>query len=961
MANFDINAWESLVLVKRLKEIDENAWYDIKYEINGLAPLLYWRPIGLEEYTDHDLNHCFRIVQSLGQIIPSDFSLTKHELCILLYSVLFHDLGMWTKKSESERAMQDENFLAYFKKVNGYDRISTLLFSNVKEDKYLGNLLLRQVVAQYNRLHHAERTRLILSGIAVDSDLSLRIPEEYLPLVGIICAAHDWDTDDVLRSDLLDDYRLTPTDYIDENDDELIVDVRLLSFLLRIGDLLDLDSRRISRIIWRYLENMSVESEAHWRKHECLRFKRMNKDEITIVGDYNYDRYGQLATEAFHLAQQWCLYLKNEIETLQKAMRTPERYAMKSGRKLGALFLDTQGVKGTGIIFADNLSFDMNKSRIIEILGDEIYEDKSSFIRELIQNAIDATRTQIVDDYKTGKAKSAYPLDLRSPTSWPRAITEKEEYAIRITTGMTSKRIKDQDKKLLFFEVADHGIGMTVDQVKNYFLQIGRSYYKSNDFRTKYDHSSISRFGIGFLSCLLVGEYIEVDTKTRDNGGSLKLIMDNNSDIVSIVTGEKADFGTTVRVFFEPEIVEDSGWLPKEQLNEDILKFTHPDLVNSSKLLQAIHYWIPWNEISIIVNNQKLKPRSPKDIKSNEKYWSFPYRVISAEDDEVLAVGSMIFERNTMVPRFDDRDEIETHFLPSIGGVIIPPWKRAMDAVAYIDLYRQPDSIITASRRAKFEIPSSKVKKEIIKNVLWAIDRVLGEKTDETGILYQALFRASICIEMEDVDLLLPVVREGQLKWEYWNKKRFSMETCALVPFFTPIEYPNIQFSIPIVGVPRRYFDCPRDVIPKIESVRAISINGKFTAALSQSNAWFHVDEIDEKYTYLLYKFVKYDKSNDQWTIINNDIAAQEPIRQQMPDWDKEYGNMWNTLGFDPYESSCWAYVINHYGGDGIGRDISIPTVDVRIPRRDWNRLEKPTEMDWRIKGLIKYLRGDPE
>ena len=45
----------------------------------------------------------------------------------------------------------------------------------------------------------------------------------------------------------------------------------------------------------------------------------------------------------------------------------------------------------------------MNKSRVIEILGDEIYEDKSSFVRELIQNAIDATRTQMVEDFKNGK------------------------------------------------------------------------------------------------------------------------------------------------------------------------------------------------------------------------------------------------------------------------------------------------------------------------------------------------------------------------------------------------------------------------------------------------------------------------------------------------------------------------------------------------------------------------------
>ena len=56
MANFDVNAWERLKIVKRLININPNAWYDIKCQINDLAPLLIWRPIGLEEYTDQELH-----------------------------------------------------------------------------------------------------------------------------------------------------------------------------------------------------------------------------------------------------------------------------------------------------------------------------------------------------------------------------------------------------------------------------------------------------------------------------------------------------------------------------------------------------------------------------------------------------------------------------------------------------------------------------------------------------------------------------------------------------------------------------------------------------------------------------------------------------------------------------------------------------------------------------------------
>ena len=70
------------------------------------------------------------------------------------------------------------------------------------------------------------------------------------------------------------------------------------------------------------------------------------------------------------------------------------------------------------------------------------------------------------------------------------------------------------------------------------------------------------------------------------------------------------------------------------QIDEDLMKYSHPNLANSGKLLQAIYYWIPWNEMIIWVNKQKLAPRSPDDLKTNSEFWSFPYRVVTVEDEE---------------------------------------------------------------------------------------------------------------------------------------------------------------------------------------------------------------------------------------------------------------------------------------------------------------------------------------
>jgi len=71
-------------------------------------------------------------------------------------------------------------------------------------------------------------------------------------------------------------------------------------------------------------------------------------------------------------------------------------------------------------------------------------------------------------------------------------------------------------EKRAVFSIEDHGIGMTEDIIVRYFLQVGRSYYQSNEFRQRYRFAPTSRFGIGFLSVFAVSKDVTVETATRD-------------------------------------------------------------------------------------------------------------------------------------------------------------------------------------------------------------------------------------------------------------------------------------------------------------------------------------------------------------------------------------------------------------------------------------------------------------
>lgn len=65
---------------------------------------------------------------------------------------------------------------------------------------------------------------------------------------------------------------------------------------------------------------------------------------------------------------------------------------------------------------------------------------------------------------------------------------------------------------------------MTLGMLQRYFLKVGNSYYTSRELeRDLREHgqtekyNGISRFGIGFLSCFLCGDYVEVSTLYFDN------------------------------------------------------------------------------------------------------------------------------------------------------------------------------------------------------------------------------------------------------------------------------------------------------------------------------------------------------------------------------------------------------------------------------------------------------------
>ena len=140
------------------------------------------------------------------------------------------------------------------------------------------------------------------------------------------------------------------------------------------------------------------------------------------------------------------------------------------------------------------------------LIGKNIYKQTEVFIRELIQNSMDAILLRRL------LSKEANSFD----------ETIRIEYGIEdINNRIESEHLEP----LNYLIVQDNGIGMTSAQIERYFIHIGRSYYGSQEYNDLIDKNNlsykpISKFGIGFLSSFLFAQDIRVETLNYQLGES---------------------------------------------------------------------------------------------------------------------------------------------------------------------------------------------------------------------------------------------------------------------------------------------------------------------------------------------------------------------------------------------------------------------------------------------------------
>lgn len=415
-------------------------------------------------YTLHDETHVINVMETVAGLLGSRIrDLTTGETELLILTSCLHDVGMiYTPEDKAK-------WLKKSKKCNEFIRKSNPELMDIPPQDW--DVHTKQ---NYFRWLHPFRVSEVLAQ-PVWTEIFNRRPKSIISKQSIIdvCQAH---------GEELSDIELTVSKVKD-------VDMLFCAMMLRLGDLLDFDDSRAPYSLYSYAEN-NLKSQEEWDKHQASVGFNYPEEPSTEPLPY--------AAECKNPGVEYSVrsFLKWVDEELSNYRKMQNRFH-KRWRDFPVPYeIDKEEIESVGYE-SDSFKLTMEQKQIINLLtGEHLYDSNDVFVRELLQNSIDATLLR-------GKMDPEFQV-------------ESDEARIDLWEWC------DSEGKI-WFRIDDRGIGMTKGMLQRYFLKIGNSYYDSNELKSDMrDHgrekyTSISRFGIGFLSCFLCGEKVQVSTLYFDD------------------------------------------------------------------------------------------------------------------------------------------------------------------------------------------------------------------------------------------------------------------------------------------------------------------------------------------------------------------------------------------------------------------------------------------------------------
>lgn len=493
-------------------------------------------------YSKHDCSHSVSILDSITAVIGKKRikTLTTIDLWLLLHCAYAHDIGMPYSHEEAKRLwesllLEDSEFRLFLeeclmaeeeevKKIAEYvikivGNMSTQVKEKFSKYELTEDLPVdwsvefckknKYLISEFVRRKHAKRTKELIEnqkeGQLYKSVFSVETRFYYY--IAKCSMLHGENFEEVLKLEKKEWYR------------NQSCHPAFVAAMLRLGDLLDIDNKRFDEISLQHYGTLPKTSAIHKKKHEAITHILYTPKLIEITAESD-------ELEVCQCAEEWFGWIRDEVTELIFSWNqiAPECLGGCQFSKPNTKVY----FKGNLYLSSANPVFHVEKDMLLKlVIGRNLYRSELDFIREYIQNAMDAVKMklwmEIIDGDIDWLIKEEYRdlIQKLSRNEWlPFYINEKVFEQNRLEVICRSVEGESIEVSGIEVTIKDHGIGIDEECVEA-ISYIGSGWRKRKKY-TKYLANMpkwlkpTGGFGIGVQSGFMITDKVEIYTRCEN-------------------------------------------------------------------------------------------------------------------------------------------------------------------------------------------------------------------------------------------------------------------------------------------------------------------------------------------------------------------------------------------------------------------------------------------------------------
>lgn len=516
-----------------------------------LSQLLETTRESFPAYSKHDESHAKNVLHNIEMILGEKRikELSASDCFMLLHTVYIHDIGMVITYADREkivkndkfadmiREMEDENDPVFQRAIRALQKQDyTYLDEDDREEKmkrlYADKLevyyAILHLIATFRRPKHGELSAERLEEWTMQPEklgggFSMAgIPQRIFLWIAK-CASLHTDSKFEHIMNLPQEDNGYASDYLHP---------RFVAVLLQLGDILDMDNDRFHPLTRECIGVLPELSQRHYEKHQAIRRLYITQNQISI--EANCD-----SQEALRLVRKECDMLRSILTEAGYCWSQicPDKFS-GSLPTIESVKLYLQGYQIPEELVTAQFRISQKKAFAI-LEGSNVYRDQFVFLREFLQNAIDASKIQYWNECvrTRGYFESKSDMKKMSPDQLG-DILSTDTFPIEIEMEIVKQ---NEEKEISPIEEAD--VEALQEGKKNEMLQYGVR-VRIKDFGTGIDKESIkciasvgdsrkreryvirempewlkptAEFGIGLQSAFILASTFKCTTYTRNN------------------------------------------------------------------------------------------------------------------------------------------------------------------------------------------------------------------------------------------------------------------------------------------------------------------------------------------------------------------------------------------------------------------------------------------------------------